>query len=169
MGCLQLKPTPDYKSGQMEIMGLVVVVILISLGLLFALQFVVLRGADRQQDTFTQDQIAESTLNSLLLTSTDCLELDFTELVKDCAGDQQVVCAEQPRACDYIAHAAGIVLDKTVLEWGKNYHFKVFGAAGTFVNVSVGECPGAKDISEYPIPLRSGGERAFARLEICER
>ena len=53
-------------------MGLVIVVILISLGMLFLLKFVVFKPVSQEREAFTRSQLSTNTLNALLITTTDC-------------------------------------------------------------------------------------------------
>ena len=152
---------------QLEIMGLVIVVILISLGLLFVLQFAVLRGGEPAKKTFTQEQIAANTVNALLITTTECQGLDVTELIQDCASFRDVRCEGQ-NACEFVDAAIEQVLADTLQKWGKKYNLSIYDARETYASAAVGRCVGSRDVSSYPIPSKIGGERIFVRLEVCE-
>lgn len=148
-------------------MGLVVIVILISLALLFVVQFVILRGPDQAKATFTQKQIAENTANALLLTTTSCQGLDVTELIQDCAGFQDVSCDGQD-SCTFVDGLAEDILQRTLKEWGKNYNLSVMSGTQELVGAAYKGCKGARDVSLYPIPSRViGGDKIFVRLEVC--
>src|SRR3989338_4849554 len=73
------------RKSQMEIMGLAVIVILLTLGSLFVIQFVVLKPQSEIKKTFTQTQTAANTLTALLRTSTGCKGTTIIGLLDDCA------------------------------------------------------------------------------------
>ena len=74
------------KKSQMEIMGLVIIVILITLGLFFVVRFIITKQPSEIKKSYTQTEIAANILNSLLkTTSKDCYGMDVTQLLQDCA------------------------------------------------------------------------------------
>ena len=151
----------------MEIMGLVIIVILISLGLLFAIQFIVLRKPADAKGVFTQKEMTSNTLNSLALSTTTCSGLDMTELVQECAvGSTDIDCSGK-NPCDFLKMVAGDVFSKTLKVWGKNYAFFVLKGKEKLVVVENKGCAGTKDTSVYPIPAKYGGEGVVMRLEVC--
>ena len=141
-----------------------IVVILLSLGLLFLVQFSDLRT--NKGDTFTQEQIAANTLNAFVLTTTLCQGLDVTELVQDCAGFRAVNCSGIS-SCTFLDGLSDNLLSQTLKIWGKRYNLTaVVGTTPLFDSV-FGGCPAARDVSIYPIPQRTGGPNIVLRLEVC--
>ncbi|MDP3640021.1 MAG: hypothetical protein Q8R53_02340 [Nanoarchaeota archaeon] len=123
------------KKAQMEIIGLVVIVILISLGMLFLVQFSLKEKPDEK--AFTRKGLAFSTLSTLLKTTVDCSEngerreLELREVLGDCGANTFLsdpssgeTCSREP-SCDYFARVAGDLLDRTLGVWGKRYEFQV--------------------------------------------
>ena len=77
------------KRGQMEMAGLVIIVILITLGMLFALLFFV-KKEPTEKKIFLRKGLAYSTMGTLLKTSVPCHDGETTsvkmvDLLEDCA------------------------------------------------------------------------------------
>lgn len=141
-----------------------IVVILLSLGLLFLVQFSDLRAG--KGDTFTQEQIAANTLNAFVLTTTNCQGLDVTELVQDCAGFRAVNCSGV-NSCVFLDGLSDRLLSKTLKVWGKRYNMTAVVGATALFDSAFGGCPAARDVSVYPIPQKTGGLNIVLRLEVC--
>lgn len=151
-------------------MGLVIIVILISIGLLFVIQFMVLRKPTDTKGTFTQKEMASNTLNAFALTTTECQGLDVTELVQECAtGTSEVDCNGdgEPDSCDFVNSLAGDILSKTLKKWGKKYAFMILRGERKLLENKLQGCPGTRDSAIYPVPARYGGERIVMRLDVC--
>jgi hypothetical protein len=160
------------RHGQMEIMGLVIIVILISLAVLFTLQLAIGKGGGGQQDTFTQEQLAENMLNTFLRTSTTCNK-DTKELIQDCDAVRVVDCDgdDTPDSpCEEVEELSSSLFDTTLGMWGKSYVFTVTtGSNAEIIGSSSGTCPGQKDASVQPIPSKPPGNTLFVQLDVCSR
>jgi preprotein translocase subunit YajC len=156
------------KKAQLEIMGLAVVVILISLIILFVIQFVILRPADDAQQQFAQEQLAANTVNAFVITTTSCQGLDVTELIQDCASFREVDCDGQT-SCEFIKALASDITNETLKSWGKNYILTITSGQNQLLQVQNAACPASKDSSLYPIPSKVGGDRIFVKLDVCNR
>jgi len=151
--------------GQMEIMGLAVIVILVSAGILFAVNFIILKEPTDYKKEYTQTELASNIVNTLLRTNAPC-NLEFRELYQDCGkapGNPQVRC-EGVSSCKYINDTTSLILNQTLGKWNIGYEF----TAGDIVNI--GSCPGERKRKIFPIPLDPGGERVLSvTLDICEK
>jgi len=125
------------KKSQMEIMGIVIIVILFSVGLLFAIRYVILKPEADVKKSFIQAEQSSNTLNSLLKTNiAECRNADMSDLFKDCAGvTQEIDCegdgtvytnAELADSCYYLNHTISIILSKTLNLWRVPYAFSAF-------------------------------------------
>ena len=153
------------KKGQMEIMGLVVIVILLSLAMLFVLQFVLLKEPSQTKKTYTHSQLSANTLNALLKTTTSCRGQDVTQLLQDCASyrpDGLIQCETGQRSCSYVKDTILVILNGTLDYWNKDY---LLTADLAELEFSQGSCLGERQSRIYPIPVE--GDIMNIRLDIC--
>jgi len=163
------------RKGQMEIIGLVVIVILITLGLLFLTQFALKDGSDYNKKVFTQKGLAKSTANSLMkitITEPDCLSQEGStvnlrldrDLLRDCAMhyptslDSRYYCQQQ-HSCDFLEAFISEMLEQTLGTWGKRYEFTAqlngYGQIDTLISINAGTCNNREKDSSGKIPLRA--------------
>lgn len=152
------------RKGQLEIMGLVIIVILISLGMLFLLRFVVFKPVGEERAAFTRSQLATNTLAALVKTETDCQGLDMTELVQDCVGSKSANCGYLD-SCEFLDAKISLILEETLIKWQKHYYFQVTKSRVTKLELSDRPegCPGEKDSHFQPLP---GG--TLIKLDVCD-
>ena len=149
---------------QMEIMGLVIIIILISLAILFVLQFVILKEPSDTKKTYMQTQLAANTLNAMLKTTTNCKSQDITQLLQDCASYQPnglIDCGNGQRSCAFAEQAIKQILGKSLDSWKKEYYLTADLANKRFGT----PCPGEKQSRLYPIPTEAGV--MTVRLDVC--
>jgi hypothetical protein len=169
------------RKAQMELMGLAIVVILVSIAMLFVIRFVVLqKPADFKKD-FGQSQLASNMLNTMLKTTNpDCHDLTFTEIFQDCARgcssstdcNPNVQCNSTHDSCEYLNETARTVFGKTLEERYIQYEF--FSIKNNDFQIGVvpeivGNCTGGYKSKQFPIPVDpSGANTLFVKLHICE-
>ncbi len=173
--------------------GIVVIVILVTLGMLFMAQFAF--KEDKTKKVFTAQGLAASTLGALFKTTVndpDCvIELGVAalpqigeELLEDCALNHET--KDEPsgslytcggiHTCKFIDKTAKSLLNSTLSEWGKKYQFSakllVPGGKINFISLieikNKGGCPktgGNRDCSQQPLSTEAG--QVLAELCIC--
>lgn len=151
------------QKAQMEIIGLVVIVILISLALLFALQFS-LKPKQEEKASYTHAQLASNTINTLLKTKAECFPtFTISELLKEYVKESDAAQEKFECANKTIAD----ILNKTLVAWQKSFRFKITMPAGKqSINITSGICQKQIEASP-PYIISSNGEYIVARLEIC--
>lgn len=168
-GNLRCNPKGKSKKAQMEIMGLVVVVMLLSLGMIFVLKFVIMDESADVRRQHSESQLSANLLNALLqTTATDCGNQQIKTLFRDCAITNEIVCDDGfTRSCEYLQETLQEILDKTLTHWGKDFYFN---STETDTNYPGGigfgsPCPGAFDSKFYPI--QAHGRTVVVTLEVC--
>lgn len=112
----------------MELIGLVVIVILITLGLLFAAQFALKNQP--QKKIFTRQGLASSTMSTLMkVTIPDCQRMNLQkDFLEDCAvskyfnSQPQKFCDEK-NSCDFLNATVTDLLQESLGGWQKRYQF----------------------------------------------
>jgi type II secretory pathway pseudopilin PulG len=121
-------PYNKNKKSQMEIMGISIVVVLLVLGLLFAVKFVLFKPQTSYRKDYTSTQLAANILNTMLKTNTYCQGYSVTELLQDASKDFHNI-----RTCpgnlsnsrEYVNLTIYVLLEVTVKDLTKrDYYFK---------------------------------------------
>jgi len=151
----------------MEIMGLAIIVILVSLGLLFAVRFM-LKPQSQQAERAKAPVLVANFLNTMLGTTTPCNKRTVKELIQDCAlTGGSTMCPDGQHSCDEARDIMSALFDDTLKAWHKDYHFSMSGAT-PIEAISFGTpCTGAREKKVHPLPVRPGFEISLA-LEICQ-
>ena len=160
----------------MELMGLAIVVILVSLAMLFVIRFVVLQQPADFKKEFGQSQLASNMLNTMLKTTNpSCHDLTFREIFQDCArnpNSPSVQCNATHDSCQFVNATVRYIFDQTLDARFIAYEFtaKVNNedAIGVVPEIT-GACKRGYKSKQFPIPVDpSGANTLFIRLHICE-
>ena len=185
------------KKGQMEMMGLVIIVILITLGLLFMALFNL--KDESKKKVFTREGLASSTISAVLKTTVanECSSYIGVkavpqlgeDILEDCAlnyqeyfldetlesinplGYSQYQCAGV-HSCQFFKDMANELLEDTLGQWGKKYQFRATLIYGVdtkkeLILIKKGGCPGERDSSGL-FPLQvSGAGLIETELWVC--
>ena len=148
------------KKGQIEMMGLVIVVILIVIGGLFYVRFALLGGTVEVADN-SEVQVAQATnlLIALANLRMDCGDLreQVSEVLVRCSQEGEY-CGQN--ACDYLSQELPPILDDLPF---KDYAFWVVSRDESFF--SLGDC--AVGIGSGSYTLYAQNERLHANFRIC--
>ena len=175
---------PCGKRGQMEMIGLVIIVILLTLGMLFMAQFALKK--EPKKKIFVRKGLAYSTMGALMKTSVSC-DVSPGEplptgtitivgnLIDDCAeysyeyktylrGKSFYSCGEGMHTCAFLNKTIGDLLNKTLGNWNKHYEFKSsllrLEEAEVLIHIKDEDgqgCPGERDTSGlFPINTKAG-------------
>ncbi len=129
------------KRGQMEIIGIALVVILVSLGLLFMISFSLQRRESTIKQTYTHTEMASNVINTVLNTKVEsCKGMLVAELLSECArmGDGALDCEDASftpsggylwhnDTCTKAEAVIGFVLNSTLKVWQKPHHMYTSG------------------------------------------
>ncbi|MBI4449344.1 hypothetical protein HY641_04950 [Candidatus Woesearchaeota archaeon] len=160
---------------QMEIMGLTIIILLVSIGILFAIGIISKPTEDIKRG-YEQKQLAVNFLTTLLDTTSGCQLNTFRQLLMDCATDRIVTCPGGLDSCSYAKTSFRTIFSRTLDPIRKGYYLSVDGpqavksiTQGSFgTSATPTPCPGERDQATQPIPTLGGGT-IITRLEICDR
>ena len=115
------------KRSQMEIMGLMIVVILLIVGVLFAIKFVVLKKPPETRQTYSRTQMASNMGIALMSSTTEnCRDTAIKNLLIDCAewpeNGGTITCGDGMKSCDYASEAISTILNNTLDTWNVRYY-----------------------------------------------
>lgn len=153
------------KKGQLEMMGIVVVVILLVMGLLFVVTFIILKPASEIKEQVRAGVLASSAGNSMLYITSGCRGLSFEELLLDCGGFGNIFC-DGKSSCDYVSQNFDFLLNRSLAEQDVSYYF--VGKVGEDVVVGPlgSPCPGERENWYQPLSTSLGTVLELT-LDVC--
>jgi len=157
------------RRGQAEILGLAVVVVLMVIGFAIAMQFS-LRPRDNVKRQVTDRQLASAMLTALLNTNLECKDVTLAEVLQDCASSNVFEYCGSPRrrACQEAAYVTGLILNRTLGEWGKDYQLQAYTKSEPKFNHTIGGCGlGLSDRESEIFPVPTARETIYLRLDVC--
>ncbi len=164
------------KKAQFEVIGLLIIVILISLGILFVVKFIITKEPSDVGKAQVESQFAAGFLNSFLETTTeDCSRQQIKALIHDCISNYpafRVKCnnlGDPIDSCDYINQTAFRVLSKTLIQNNRAFIFYITDGTNTYVNInrSLERCAKSTRIETKSIPLQVNQDVVELFLRIC--
>lgn len=153
------------KRGQMEIMGLAVIVILVVIGIFLAIRFLS-KPSDSGPDLMDK-KIATSFLNTLLADKLEAREckngVELKEMLQDCTEKPELMkkCTAPVTYCAKAQEITKGILSETFKKRGKGYEFRLQRNEGSAVHEIMSDsykCPVTSDKQQvnYEIPTQSG-------------
>lgn len=154
------------KRGQMEILGLAIVVVLLILGLVFVIKFVALKKPSTLKKEVVESQVASNYLSTYLSTSVqECSGLSTTELLQDCAAQGGITCQDGETSCEKPREVAAFIFNQTFDQWKWEYEMSAFLGERNSLFALGKTCPGQKRSKTFPLPTRAG--TLYVKLDIC--
>ena len=163
------------KKAQMELIGIAVVVILMSLGILFMLSFGISKKGTTFKQEFTNKELVSNTLSTMLrVKAYGCGDLTIEDLLQDCfvftTGSIDCGSYEEPKySCEYLNETISEIFSKTFDKWGRSYFLDISKAENLKIHLDDGKSCLAEgdlryegmrwhdiDTSAYWIPLDPG-------------
>jgi len=111
------------KRSQMEIMGLMIIVIIISLALLFVIKVVFTKKNTDLTGDYETSKLVESFVNTLFQTSSGCTsDTTIQDLLVDCAKNPfsggTITCDDGRESCVFANTTIATILQSTIDNWG---------------------------------------------------
>lgn len=161
------------KKAQIEIIGLVIIVLLVLVGLFLMLTL----GKNKPKDTATGYN--EKLINSFVSTLPDVeihnTECGFRPQVKDLirAWHSSSSLCDNPK--DVLETKLKTLMENSLSKWGYHYEFSIKIDERNEITINHPEVEGGNPCvgkpksvrAEQPVPLTAGGSNAFIRLRLC--
>jgi hypothetical protein len=155
---------------QMEIFGLVIIVILLAIGLLFAI-IILTKTPTREVERVKESVQAANFLNTIMGTTSTCGKRTVRELIQDCAVASKDWVGAAPcdglNTCSLAKTMIKNMLNQTLSKWGKDYKFYMNGTeAVEQIVIETSPCKGEREGSTRPEKVRTGLDITVT-LHIC--
>ena len=161
------------RRAQTEIFGLVIIVILLAIGLLFAV-VILTKTPTREVQKVKESVQAANFLNTMMgTTSIGCGKRSVRELLQDCALANKewvgaAICENGITTCELMRDMISTMLNQTLGEWGKKYQFYINGTeAVEQISITTGDCTGEREGHTRPEKIRPGLDVSVT-LHICQ-
>ncbi|MBN1376915.1 hypothetical protein JW949_01125 [Candidatus Woesearchaeota archaeon] len=160
------------RNAQAEIMGLMVIVVLVTLGFFFAVSLRSnIKTSDIQSD-YTDKQLSTTFIIALLQTNIkDCPEYNVEDLIIDCATGENIEC-NWVGSCDMLETTLNEITDKSLIKWNSAFNLSVWDNEDNIIYTRAQNCgrgstrirTGIQPVQLYPVP----GNAKFT-LTICKQ
>ena len=173
------------KKSQMELMGIAIVVLIVSMIMVFVINYAAHRKPESHKQEYTESELVTNVVKTLLYTTApDCYGLTFSELIQNCIEnynfhDQRITCEDiyLRDSCYYVVDHTADILNSTLEKWQVDYEFRVvwgnMGRYGTtsYPNITIpitGGCPpGSTSQRMRPYTLTTGVGATNIMLIVC--
>lgn len=153
------------KKSQMEIFGLAIIVVIITVAF-FAYIGLKLRKPKDISSSYVDVEVAQRFVDSILDIKTEC-GASLTDIIKDCASTTPDLCP--PDSCTYAHDTLQNAIDVTLAEWKKPYRLTVQQQGSPLFPEISSDCddsmereaPGIQPIPAVPM--------ITVKLDICKR
>lgn len=151
---------------QMELMGMAFVVLLVSIGIIFAVRFVILSPSQSIVSEYIKNQLPNRWASAAFHTNLPaCHGATLQTVIQDCAENQNgvgLIDCSGYSSCVYANATMEVMLQETLVKWNIRHKLVVSTPQGNLFNK--GECFGDQKASRFPIP---GRQNSYLNLYIC--
>lgn len=111
------------KKSQIEIMGLMIIVVILALALLFVIKVVFTGKETPKSQAYETSTLVEAFVNTLFQTTASCTgDVTIQDLLLDCArhpySGGSITCTDGRTACPFANETIGDILQETLDMWG---------------------------------------------------
>ena len=149
------------KRSQTEILGLSIVIIFLSIGMLFVVRSIITKKPGQERETYIRSELASNILGSMIDVNTDCRNQDISDLLSDCAEfqpDGSITCPNGEKSCQYAEKEIRTILSRFMDKLGGNKSYQFIALtqdAFEVVYIPVGECT-IWESATQPLPTLMG-------------
>lgn len=149
------------KKGQIEIVGLLIIVLIISFILLFVFSNM-LKEDDGISDEFENNEMVGSFISAMIYTNTDCnpSKITMMELIKECARFKKggsaytsTKCTGNKDPCTFINETIDEMLNASLWNWSRPYEFVIKSDSTTLTRIKADGPREMKDSYSATQPL----------------
>ncbi len=113
----------EKKHAQIEIMGLMIIVVILALALLFIIKVVFMEREAPESQAYETSTLVEAFVNTLFQTTARCTgDVTIQDLLLDCArhpsSGGSITCTDGRDACTFANETTGQILKETLDVWG---------------------------------------------------
>jgi hypothetical protein len=161
------------RRAQVEIVGLLIIVVLISLVLLFALKYY-FNDSSGYVPEFTPKELSSSWIGAMLGTNSECTDdTVMSKVLIDCVryppdGSSDLICDGGKRSCEFAEAVLDEMLKKTLAEWKMKYEFAVISPSKQVVIDIKSDDLGDKESTAFvqPLPIDTSGYQTM-QIVLC--
>jgi len=169
--------------GQMEMLGLAIIMVIVLLGIMFALRFFFFAPQDNPTQDARDVQLGANLLDTMMETTMTCRGVPLVTLLQDCANGGPISCddititdaggttvkvIEGGTNCEHAQNVLNYFFSKTLDSWQRKYEFSVEGP-GPVANIAAnnGHCDSGSQLITRPRPI-GGGQTMTINLRLCK-
>ena len=107
------------RKAQLEIVGLVFIVIIVSFAMLIYISYSVSKEDKKLYKQYADNELGASFAS--VLTKTNVCGVEMSKLMEDCATTRKMICEGQINSCEMINRTILYILDSTLDRWDESY------------------------------------------------
>ena len=155
------------KKCQLEIFGLVVLIIIILVGFLFFMVYRINNPSQNSKRMYMNGEVATNMILAMTKVNVkECYDHQLSQLIADCARTYSTFTCGELTSCEVVNMTILSILNSTLVEEGINYNFTISGT-----DISFSEKCGPNSVGKVQgydvIPLGSGQQFVEITLDIC--
>lgn len=168
------------RKGQLEVVGLVVIVLIVTLAMLFYITFSVNKEKHSPRSIYEEfrDTELDNGFIDAFLSTTACRDIQMRHLIVDCARQNNVLCSGHGTSCQHLNEALVSIKNDTLDVWGLAYWIEIdfkesmtaFGGSSTLRFNTTGCSPttiGQSAPALTKIPLYPDPRDVVVTMGIC--
>lgn len=158
------------KKSQTEILGLAIIVVIVTIGLLFVVKFLVTQPPQETRESYIRSELASNILGSIMDSDTNCGEYKYSipYLIKDCAeyNPGRISCSGE-LSCQHVNSHINFILSNfmNTLGGNKNYKFLAEADGEILFEISEGNCT-VWESANQPLPIY--GKTLDVKFYMCK-
>jgi hypothetical protein len=162
------------KRAQLEFIGLAVIVLLVSLGLLLAVRFILFKKIENPKPKFDATQLSSNFLNTLTETTTTCRGMSYKELITSYFESRYVNCGRNSSEIipndAYLRNFTESIINDTLRSRNRQFLFDAEMQGGSATKLTYGQdtgCTTQKTSVEKFFSIPTSLRPITLKLRVC--